>query len=598
MNIAKFIYITLYTSAYFFCMALQADASTALILNDAPEELTNNLEATGEFNEFSFFDDSNYNVPISDFKNGSTNSKIADIIAILVGPEASVLPFPIRLDNILKQYLYTATNPINDRSLHDIPSLSIRGGFGVCDHCQFGVRAFYNQTLKHYFTKRSPHLGDYLAFSGALRWGPEIDLLEMLQMFVEDADAKLGPGASLKLPTILDLFAPISLQERRVGGMFGFRAENNDLSLTIQAPLYYIERNFFLTHDEQEAIKNAPLFQLFDDGSDNGNDDENDDDSDNEDADDDSEDDTVNVEEFMKQHLVNDKFGIGDTRISLMWRAHETEKMAVFLGGQVTLPTCITFKDHLIGTSFPRKPKQPPFNFVIFDELREDFNVDGLLDYATNLGITALDRITRITTNTSLGSDHTTVGGIIKCEMYPTSNLTFEQQLQIKYHLPHNAIRFCRLVKNDSDYNRDYGLNDPTNEALAQDSLDFLVYHLIETLCPGAYTVTLRPGCTIDYYALAKAQLRKCVVTIGYDYWHRTAEQFDIIDKDVPKKYMLDTAAARRPSAEQHKIFCTLDWDIQRQNYHWTVGLFGDFTFANKGIGRDWTAGLRWSITN
>lgn len=499
-----------------------------------------------------------------------TRSRIKpeEIIGILVDQ--------VHLPDILKKDFYYQTNPINDRSLLDLPVFNSYIDLGCDKYLQWGAKFFYNQTREKYFTQSSPYIGNYLAFLENKFWGPEVDFLESLKEYSKDAAKDLG-GDIVDLPTILELFHNIKLEERRVGCMFNMQNTSGALTVTATIPLYYLERNFFLSHAERDAIAKAPLFQVL--GKNSG------------------ESDKHKVEDFMKQHLVNDQFGLGDSRLQFIWLVRESSKISWYLGGEFTLPTAIAFKNGLIGVKFLEKPPQPEFDFDVFEELREDEN-QVALDYAMIFGTEALNRITRITTNTHLGGECLGVGGLVRGIFHPNETFDFTQQLRIHVLAPYYSVRFFKELKSPSEFDRDYGIREDKNDpVLAAEGLDFLTHELIQTLYPQAQDVRVDQNCIVQYDALCHLMYENFVADIGYDFWYKPSEQLSLTGGlDLPKP--LNIPDSLRCPALQNKIFIALTWNRERPKYTWNLGLFGDFTFAQSGIGRDWTVGFRWSITS
>lgn len=156
-----------------------------------------------------------------------------DIVNILTQPSG-----PILAQERLQGNFYRYTNPPHQRSLLDYPLYTLHQWCLPC-HWQFNISFFYNQNSQANFTKEGTTIDSYLDFdNGNLL--QDIDQLEF----------------GIDIPTAIELLRNFKLQERRCGFMLNGYHKQCGWVFDVKTPLYYLERNFFLTSAEKEALEN------------------------------------------------------------------------------------------------------------------------------------------------------------------------------------------------------------------------------------------------------------------------------------------------------------------------------------------------------
>ena len=150
---------------------------------------------------------------------------------------------------------------MNKRNLLDRPLFGNNRSTWIPCHneCQFtykkdggliGMHLFTVIMDRNNYTKDSTNLCSYLALQ-------EPTLVNALQNVVE----KLKPlfanqSFNLDINKIFCLFKNMAVQQRQGGFYFQFGKLWDRYRLTYQFPLYYQERNFSLTPDEQRLVEN------------------------------------------------------------------------------------------------------------------------------------------------------------------------------------------------------------------------------------------------------------------------------------------------------------------------------------------------------
>ena len=258
-------------------------------------------------------------------------------ILSLLTPQSSPTQNPpvINAINILKENLYRrTTGPVTRRSLLDEPALIPDYFVDSCWSLTGDI--FFNYSPKVFFTKDSPFICSYINLTNQNIIN-EIDSVEFI-----DAD----------VPGILGLFTNIKLYQYRAGLMGSFAHQWGKWLLTARIPLYYLLEHFYLTPDEQRAIENNPFFTTAEGSQGAGP--------------------TQEVKAFALRHLVSDKFGCGDMRVSFLGHTCCTDYTNIWFGIQGTLPTAKSFVRGLLGGNLI---PMPPFLILICSTFLTSFFV-------------------------------------------------------------------------------------------------------------------------------------------------------------------------------------------------------------------------------
>lgn len=505
-----------------------------------------------KFDEVAYFSDDNYNIYDENFSNyvltRSGGSGAQEIIDFLTGDQ-------IQIQNILVKNLYKYTNPANIRPLLDLPAYQSTYPFGIPCGVTAGFIPFYTQTRKQYFTANSPHLCSYLAFSD----------------FGDLEDIASSSGVELNnfdLPQILSLFNTIKLEDRRVGAIFSMGKTHNCCSLGLELPFYYIERNIFLNQSERDAIQNNPFFAQLSGGCAPSRD----------------------VEDFVKQHVVGDMLGFGDTRLSAYWKK-EADNTTLSGGLELTLPSAAYVMDHMIAHHRCRSPMQPVLDILGLIDTADTNDNTALTDAVTNFSVCALDRFLRICTDTKLGSETVTIAPRVDLIHAVKNCLSLAHMARFTCFLPYRGIRFFRECKRPSDFDRDWSNPDESDA-----NLQFLSDRLVNMIYPQMQHVKIDTRFSFEYSVAMQVFLRDTAVELGYDLWLLSREKLNFCscpNNDLP----LDLHRAESPNALQQKLFGRVMWEhASRCGRLWHIGLVGDWTCSSYGIGKDWSLGLTANV--
>ena len=148
---------------------------------------------------------------------------------------------------LLQENLYLRSNPLNSRSVLDYACILPQRVSYEFDWI-VGTHLFYNQTTRNsFFSKNCDNFSGYLAIT------TESLLEKISQSF--DVLRPQFPQLSLNPLRILPLFRNGTVQERRLGFLGHAFRQYNYINMRILLPFYYLERNFFFTEGEREAIE-------------------------------------------------------------------------------------------------------------------------------------------------------------------------------------------------------------------------------------------------------------------------------------------------------------------------------------------------------
>ena len=166
---------------------------------------------------------------------GSSGYRLMDSSSILTNLNA------LDFINIIKTPFYIKTNPINKDSLENNVSIInkkvlSKNGFDL------NLSFFWNQTNAAFFTSDSNTINSYLKIT-------DDGIIEKIKSIAEIA------SGSINIPSIASTLGQFKVQERRIGTMFKSSIIYPNWILEISLPMYYLERNFYLTPEEIEKLR-------------------------------------------------------------------------------------------------------------------------------------------------------------------------------------------------------------------------------------------------------------------------------------------------------------------------------------------------------
>ncbi len=452
------------------------------------------------------------------------------------------------------------------RNLHDLPSL--RPWYGCEDKlCLYGI-FFLNEMPNAYF-HCSPQLKDYL--------------------FIAEEDALVGDISSLLPNTaqIVPLFNIARLQMHRAGVMLGVSKCFGNMRFNAAIPVYYAAWNFFLTQTEIDALSATKFFsggkplpndQVQTLGYS-----------------------TLDPNTFINRYLVSDKFGLGDIRLYLDYLFCGETRCPFRIGGQLTLPNNTVIRHSIIGNQFSKCYPGPGLNFVEIANLiccvQIDDNPESLVAQnelralGESYAIQFLERLSATVIQNQLGQRYVSYGALFESFLgltdYTNLCIFFEWDQFIKG----NEDRPVRLLITPSQsLDRDYA-----NPNLANDNLTFLQQRTLNILFPPIANVQVKEGDIFKFRLYSQTNWRVVQWDIGYDLWYQAQEQVNTCCIPVWPNAQLDILSAGKAAALQGKIFGhfnVIKSPDCETDFGWRLGLKGEGTVNNYGIGKDWLVGI------
>ena len=475
---------------------------------------------------------------------------------------------PLNFPTLLQYNIYKYTNPPVIRNLHDLPSL--RPWYGCEDKlCLYGT-FFLNDMPRAYFTHCGTTIADYL--------------------FVSEDDALIQALENLApaVPTIIPLFNGARLQMHRLGVMLGASRCFGNLRFNAAVPLYYLAWNFFLNQTEVDALNATPFFNG---GPPLPND----------------ETETVGYSTFdpntfIDRHLVSDKFGIGDIRLYLDYLFCNETRCPFRIGGMLTLPNNTVIRHSIIGNQFSKCYPGPGLNteqiaclFLTSQGESDDPQTlaakNELVGLAQSYGLQLLDRLSATVLENQLGQRYVSYGALVESYIGITDCTNLCIFFEWDQFVKGREDRPVKLVITPSQsLDRNYA--DP---ALANDNLTFMQQRFLNILYPPIANVQVKEGDIFKFRVYSQTNWRVMQWDIGYDLWYQAKERVLTCCTCALPTTQLDILTAGRPSALQGKIFGHFnvikapDYD---GDFGWRLGLKGEGTVNNYGIGKDWLIGV------
>lgn len=479
---------------------------------------------------------------------------------------------------LLQENFYLRTNNLNHRSLLDYPEyFPFRHDK---DKRAIYFDLFYNQTSRMNFTKESSNICSYLGIfqpSFITKVQTTINLVkEVFPDLTFDSDQILR---------LLDLFQTFTVQERRLGLMIGGKTTCNKWHFHIMAPWYYLERNHFVNDAIKEDIEQL-IIEAFGPS-------------------------TLTPAQaekqqnaFIDQHLIDDKFGIGDTRIYLDYPIIKKKYWSSRAGFLATIPTAWAFKKGLKGTNLKRIINRPILNLIdVFEQALPP--ISQVSPQVINFLFAALDDLGAILLDAPLGNNgHLGIGTYIR-NRSPLSafikqnwarRYIMRSFISLEYLFPGIEWRSFRVPANEALFN-ERNFSNTTDQAVVNSNFAFVEQQLTDRLFPIALQTRVSPGIIFRWSSQLGYEGDRAGFTIGTDTYVQNKEKFSKVYGNAVTKRMIDIFNARAPLAYQSKVVGSVFGKIYKPDRLYTVALIGDYTFMNKGIGADFTLALNFDVT-
>ena len=487
---------------------------------------------------------------------------------------------------LLQEDFFLRTNNIVSRSLLDYPEfLPWRHDK---DKRAVYVILFLNQTTRMHFTKGSSNICTYLGVTQA-------SFLQKLENIIRSVQG-LFPELTIdgdKITRLLQLFQTFTVQERRFGFMIGGKATFNRWHFNIMAPWYYIERNHFVNQNVQDDIEalvedileeTLGVTQLTPEEIDLA---------------------TSRRNAFIDQHLISDKFGIGDTRIYLDHPVIKNKYLSTRLGLLATIPTAFAMKKGLKGTHLHRVINRPILDLINLVEKAMPGSTTQVTQQAFDFALDALDNLGAMILNPPMGNGGHFGLGVLAKNRSPLSGLIKQDWarrfimrsfISLEYLFPATEWRSFRVPANEALFNaRDF--TQTTDQLIINSNFYFLLQQLTDRLFPIAIHARVSPGVVFRWSSQMCYEGDENGFTLGTDTYVRNRENLSHLDATPATKSIIDAFNARAPLAYQSKLVGSIFFKIEKPDRLHTISLLADYTMMNKGIGADFMLALNIDTT-
>ena len=423
------------------------------------------------------------------------------------------------------------------------------------DNNSISVMLFFNAWSHKNFTHDSTTLDSYFLLGNPER-AAELQFIDNLL----DGDT-VG-----KLSKALALFDPATAQENRIGGVLESHVAHNKVSLIVQLPVLYAERNLYLTPAQKAAISLSSLGGML---TTNG----------------------VDENDFVYDHIVMDQFGLGDLKFKAMYKMHSTDIFNLDLGGFIILPTATAFKQGIIGTWFDQNNERGYLDLTTIDPL--DITAQNQEDIA-NFFLSAVDKLSSNILNCPLGNNgHVVLAPSMNFDWYFAQKWRFSNDFSVQIPLPANEQRFYQKIQSQDEFIASYNAAYTAGADNADIFAAFVNGQLQDLFFPYVFSTMVYPGTVFNSTNQIGYQFDLCDLYFGSNFWYQGAESLQSFNNaQNNQNFTYDYAGAAAASAAQEKLFMKLNYNCDTTNYSWSLSAYGDITIWNSGIGNDFTLGL------
>ncbi len=473
--------------------------------------------------------------------------------------------------NLLQENLYDKSYPLNARYILDLPLFTFPWYHSRCK--EKGYQFFFNWMPKMTFRNECDKISSYLAIAGN-------GFVEKLQTSLEEISAvyPFNPEVALEL---LTLFEHFTVQERSLGVMIDGEKKICNGVLRYFIPIYWHERNHFISNAVQKAINNIldPITGKPDPEA---------------------------SWAFAEQYLIADQLGIGDLRFEYDIPFVEGETFKARAGFMLDLPIAFSVGFGLLGSHF-KPPKCRPmldleelFTVLLSDDPTEIANFQGASNFLTG----ALNNLSAILLNTATGNyGHIGLGFMARTRSTLTKfvkrpwaePIYFHNRVSIEYLLPGTEFRSFVPKNNASAFaSRNFESDDPV---IARQNLAFIQQTLTDRFFPPFIQAIVFPGFVIRMTSRTVYEGPVWGFFVGSDTWLRTKEHISSLETSDCGFNSLNIASAERPLAYQSKMFAGIMHHICTSgDTQWALSLNYDTTVLRSGIGKDSTLTLNIDV--
>jgi hypothetical protein len=483
-------------------------------------------------------------------------------------PDFAIVTFLVGIGAIpiLEQDFFLSTNRPARRSLLDMPLFQPNMAVFPCPSF-LDAQLFLNIMPRAHFTRTSSNIDSYLATSDSTLLGAVDAAIKKLQPLAGNA---LGV---INIRSIMDIISTMTLTERNIGLMLQTGGRKDRLQFRIMFPIFYHERNFFLSQNNLDQLALELGF--------------------------------TDTQAFDDSFAIADRLGLGDTRIEFGVHAIEARWCDMVLSLYATIPTAFSIAKGLAGSSFNAPSTYPSVDFqVLYNTVEAIINntvtpEQQAASFAVIRGLmlNAWERIGAALLDNGLGNESHPGIGICAAIDAPLDQWIDKPWASCTYW--HNRVALEYLFKNDNT--RFYiNKNDPANfdrdfsdPDLATENLQFLQNEIINRICMLGLSTEVQPGVIGMWKSAIIYKDPQWNGYFGVDFWFQTKEKHKCIHATPELVDTLALCKSVMPCAFQNQIIGGFGYTITKQSCTLTFGLDADATLFSTGVGRDYMITLR-----
>lgn len=464
--------------------------------------------------------------------------------------------------DILQEDFFLKTNILAKRSLLD-STLMDRISYHLDTPWRFGTFIFFNKTNNYNFTGSSTRISSYLALNNET-------IIQAIEEGLKDTNF-----VTFDPRVIFNIVQDMRLEQRNLGFLLYMIRQWEAFQLRVYVPLYYHERNFFLTDEQLQDIQ-AELNQSGDD-------------------------------DFRKEHVISDRAGFGDTRIEAAFTICEKPSISSYGGLQVTIPTAFSIVKGWLGSVFDRPSTYPdiPFN-ILYEAIIAFINGqftriqrNQLSALAEKFFLGAVDRLAANLLDDGLGNHaHVGLGAFIytdahlyefsACSLLHTGS--WINRASLEFLMPSRESRFF-IGKRDIELFEETDFN---NDADAAENLKFLEQEFINRFNLIALSTYVQPKPIFRLTSMIEHDSGPLSIYYGANFWVQGSDHLGSICGPLNLVANLNKRKSIPPLAYQVKILGGISYAFNEcDEYTLTLGFDFDWTAFKAGIGRDYMLALR-----
>jgi hypothetical protein len=357
------------------------------------------------------------------------------------------------------------------------------------------------------------------------------------------------------IPDLFSLFAPMRLQEHKIGVVAHYHTTWNNLVIDVKLPFLWAERNFNFTEEEKEKIYDNNLLKYFGE---------------------------VDEWAFAKEYLISDQLGFGTLEATVSMDIITAERSRLTAGATLYIPTEYAVKKGLLGTYRELQSERPVLDFASLIVGGGGSATAGwqerLSDYFTSA-------FTQFTTNllyTPLGFDkHPGIAFSLAPVWHINDRWTLKSDYSMTLLM---AVKQNRLIEARIHYDREVtDLFAAAPSSLAK--INIIESAMSERLFPWFSECLILPGAIFHSTSCFQRSRKKLTYMLGYDSWMQLREQ--ILSHSLDRQFQYNIEKAEKPYAMQVKIFGKINKTIHTKKQEWNLSLYADYSLFNEALGKD-----------